>query len=241
MSQPKVYEAICKITAELGQLGISKDRRNTQQNYQFRGIDDVYAALSPLLAKHHLCILPRVVDRTVSEKASKSGGVLFYTSVRVEYDLVCSDDGSKHTVACYGEAMDSGDKSTNKALSASFKYMAFQTFCIPVEGNDDADFTTHEVAPSTPRHVIKNEPLPEESKFPEEPKLVYQWTKAIEDLRTLAEFNDCLGRFKELDGLVSETGLKVVKGSLLNAARKHGCEFSRESKKFVPVQDEGGY
>jgi hypothetical protein len=41
--------------------------------------------------------------------------------------------------------MDSGDKATNKAMSASYKYMAMQLFCIPTEGDNDADATTHEV------------------------------------------------------------------------------------------------
>jgi hypothetical protein len=42
--------------------------------------------------------------------------------------------------------MDSGDKATNKAMSAAYKYMAFQTFAIPTEGENDADHQTHEVA-----------------------------------------------------------------------------------------------
>jgi hypothetical protein len=41
--------------------------------------------------------------------------------------------------------MDSGDKATNKAMSAAYKYMAFQTFAIPTEGDNDADNHTHEI------------------------------------------------------------------------------------------------
>lgn len=41
--------------------------------------------------------------------------------------------------------MDSGDKATNKAMSAAYKYAAMQAFCIPTEGDNDADATTHEV------------------------------------------------------------------------------------------------
>jgi len=46
-----------------------------------------------------------------------------------------------------GEAMDSGDKSSNKAMSAAYKYACFQAFCIPTEGDNDADNTTHDIAP----------------------------------------------------------------------------------------------
>jgi hypothetical protein len=46
----------------------------------------------------------------------------------------------------FGEAMDSGDKATNKAMSAAYKYMAMQEFCIPTEGDNDADAATHQLA-----------------------------------------------------------------------------------------------
>jgi hypothetical protein len=41
--------------------------------------------------------------------------------------------------------MDSADKATNKAMSAAYKYMAMQTFCIPTEGDNDADASHYEV------------------------------------------------------------------------------------------------
>ena len=141
-----VYKAICAVSLALSKEGIGKDRKNQAQGYSFRGIDDVYNALAPLLASNGLCILPRVLSRECVERASKNGGVLFYVTVHVEFDLV-GDDGSKHTVAMYGEAMDSGDKATNKAMSAAYKYMAMEVFAIPTEGDNDADAHTHEVAP----------------------------------------------------------------------------------------------
>lgn len=142
-----VYKAINGVQRALAKTGISKDRTNTQgSGYKFRGIDDVYNAIAPLLAEHGLCILPRMLSRACEERQSKSGGALFYTTVHAEFDFVSSDDGSKHTVATYGEAMDSGDKSTNKAMSAAYKYAAFQAFAIPTEGDNDADAATHEVA-----------------------------------------------------------------------------------------------
>jgi hypothetical protein len=150
----KVYQAIAAVTAEMAREGIAKGRRNQQQGYAFRGIDDVYNALSPILAKHRLCILPRVTERVVQERETRNGGVLFYVTVRVEFDFVSADDGSVHMVRTYGEAMDSADKATNKAMSAAYKYAAMQTFCIPTEGDNDADASTPEV-------TRKPEPKPE--------------------------------------------------------------------------------
>jgi hypothetical protein len=142
----KVYKAINAVQAALAKDGISKSRNNQQQGYKFRGIDDVYNALSPLLAEHGLCILPRCTDRICVERINAKGTALFYVTVRAEFDFVSSEDGSKHTVTTYGEAMDSGDKATNKAMSAAYKYAAMQAFSIPTEGDNDADAHTHEVA-----------------------------------------------------------------------------------------------
>jgi hypothetical protein len=44
--------------------------------------------------------------------------------------------------------MDSGDKATNKAMSAAYKYACFQAFSIPTEAKEDADYQTHEVKPT---------------------------------------------------------------------------------------------
>lgn len=145
----KVYAAISAVQRDLAATGLAKDRRNNQGGgYNFRGIDDVYNAISPLMARHGLCILPRIMSREITERASKAGGVLFYVVVAAEFDFVSAEDGSKHTVATYGEAMDSGDKATNKAMSAAYKYAAFMTFAIPTEASEDADAYTHEVAPA---------------------------------------------------------------------------------------------
>ena len=140
-----VYKAINAVQADLSKVGIGKDRVNETQRYKFRGIDEVYNALSPLLAKHGLCILPRCTSRESVERTNKSGTALFYVTVCAEFDFVAAEDGSKHTVTTYGEAMDSGDKATNKAMSAAYKYACMQAFSIPTEGDNDADAQTHEV------------------------------------------------------------------------------------------------
>lgn len=150
VSGPRVYAAIANVAADLSKDGITKDRKNQQQGYQFRGIDDMYNAISHLLARHGLAILPRVLTRKQVERSTKNGGSLFWTFVEVEFDFVSVVDGSKHTAKTFGEAMDTADKSTNKAMSAAYKYVVMQTFCIPTEGDNDADATTHEVAPKPP-------------------------------------------------------------------------------------------
>ena len=143
----KVYQAINAVQKGLAKEGITKDKRNAQQGYNFRGIDDVYNALCSLLSDNGLVVIPRTMARETIERQTKNGGALFYVTVDMEFDFVAAEDGSKHTARTFGEAMDSADKATNKAMSAAYKYAMFQTFCIPTEAQD-ADAVTHDIAPA---------------------------------------------------------------------------------------------
>lgn len=154
MESKKVYEAINAVQKALAAEGISKSRKNAQQGYSFRGIDDIYNVVSPMLGQHGLCILPRVTSRECTERQTAKGTALFYVNCQVEFDFVAAADGSKHTVVTWGEAMDSADKATNKAMSAAYKYAVMQAFAIPTEGDNDADATTHEPIHCLPDSVI---------------------------------------------------------------------------------------
>lgn len=140
----EVYKVINNVHKELARVGIAKTDTNSYDRYKFRGIDAVYNTVSPILAKHGLMILQRVLKCDTVERQSQKGGTLFFSTVDVEFDLVATD-GSKHTIKTFGEGMDRSDKSINKALTAAYKYALFQCFCIPVEGSPDADMETLEV------------------------------------------------------------------------------------------------
>lgn len=146
---PAVYIAIAAVSASMAKEGISKGRTNADQKYKFRGIDDVYNALATLLSENKLCILPRVLKREIVERKTAKGNPIFSVTLKVEFDFVSAEDGSKHVVTTYGEAMDTSDKATNKAMSAAYKYACLQAFCIPTEGDNDADANTHELGAQT--------------------------------------------------------------------------------------------
>lgn len=143
MSVPRVYTAIAAITADLSRKGIAKRQTNQRDQYQYRGIDDVLNELSPLLAQHRLCILPRIQKRSVTERRDRHGDLLINVTLKAAFDLVCAEDGSHHVIESFGEALDAGDKATSKAMTAAYKYAVIQAFCIPVEGGDDADSQSH--------------------------------------------------------------------------------------------------
>lgn len=133
----EILKSMNSITADLVKLGgISKDRKNQQQGYAFRGIDDILNTLAPLVVRHQVVIFPRVLSRTCDVRESTKGSALYFVAVDCEFDFVSARDGSRETVRITGEAMDSADKATNKAISAAMKYACMMAFCIPTEVED---------------------------------------------------------------------------------------------------------
>jgi hypothetical protein len=130
--------------SEIGAIG--KDKKNQQQGFMYRGVDDVMNTLQPLLVKHRVFIVPEVLEQSREEKTTKTGGTLIYSICKIKYTFF-TDDGTNIVAIVVGEGMDSGDKATNKAMSIAFKYVCFQVFCIPTEEMADPDGESHEFTP----------------------------------------------------------------------------------------------
>ena len=138
----KIYGAISNVMADIGAVG--KNNTNQFDKYKFRGIDDVMNALYPAMVKNHVFVTPEVLEAQREERASKDGKTMMYTILTIKYTFY-TDDGSHVECTVIGEAMDRSDKSTNKAMSAGFKYACFQTFCIPTEELIDSETESPEV------------------------------------------------------------------------------------------------
>ncbi len=144
---------------------INKGATNEAQGFKFRSIDQVYTALNPLLSKHGVFFVPRVLERefiqTPTEVYDKYNKVTLKkvmnrTILLIEYTFYASD-GSHVKCVSAGEAMDSGDKATSKAMSIALKYALFQTFCIPTEDeakNDPDAYSPQVEAPKQPKQEI---------------------------------------------------------------------------------------
>lgn len=236
MKAPHVYAAIAEVMGKVAKEGIAKSRNNAQQGYKFRGIDDVYNALSPFLSECKLVILPRVLGREVTERQTQKGGTLFYVVLDVEFDLVSGVDGSKHTVRVVGEAMDSGDKATNKAMSAAYKYACMEAFCIPTEGDNDADATTHEVTDKvTPiaKGVTTASPRGDARQNADRKKAALYVTELVR----VAAIQDEMGVRQLWDELKEDQDTTIVVWDDLK--KKHGNEFAFISATLKPLKSTG--
>ncbi len=138
-----IYTALAACNRQIDAIG--KNSRNERQSFNFRGIDDAYNSLHDILAKNGVFTSPRVTNCHFEERVSHKNTPLYVTKLTVEYDFI-HESGTKLTVGpVIGEAMDSGDKGTNKALAVAHKYALFQLFTIPTLFSDP-DAETHEVA-----------------------------------------------------------------------------------------------
>lgn len=161
-----IYEAIHGVMTEIGVVG--KNKKNTQgQGFMYRGVDDVMNALQPALVMYKVFVVPEVLSQIREERTSNSGGRLLYSICTVRYTFY-AEDGSCVYATVIGEAMDSGDKATNKAMSVAFKYACFQVFCIPTEEMKDPDAETqppsYPTLPPVPDKVDLSEPPPKAEK-----------------------------------------------------------------------------
>lgn len=192
----KIYEAIPKIMDEIGHIG--KDKKNTQQNFMFRGIDQVMNTMKPLLAKHGVFVVPEVTNTIREERTTKSGSNLIYTMHTINYHFV-ANDGSEVVATVVGEGMDSADKSSNKAMAVAFKYACFQVFCIPTEemAKDDPDAYS-------PEDSVKAGTQPTQAEL----------KQYIDNCKNLDDFNDLIANWGELikaDVMLKKYGNTVYK------------------------------
>ena len=80
----KVCVAINAVQNSL-KAGIPKDHKNAMQGYNFRGIDDIYNVVGPLLPEHGLVILPRMLSRECEVYKNQKGTTMFHVVVKAEY------------------------------------------------------------------------------------------------------------------------------------------------------------
>jgi hypothetical protein len=170
-----IFELLPKVSADVGIVG--KNRKNAQQGYSFRTIDDVVDACHGSFTKFSVTVIPEIVKVMREEKPTKSGGTMMFTLLEVKYSFY-APDGSSVSCLVLGEGADSGDKSANKAMSAAYKYAMGQVLSIPFN-MDDSEKDSPELGTKRGATVIHmKQPMPTSvpqaevpPKRPSEPKI----------------------------------------------------------------------
>lgn len=140
-----IYESIAAVQSDVDFIG--KDKQvQSGGSYKYRGVDQVLNTLHPLFAKHKVFAVPEVLEIMEREiRKTQKGGEVLYQVTKVKYTFY-AEDGSSVSAIVLGEAMDSGDKVSNKCMSVAYKYACFQLLSIPTEETSaDPDDTNETV------------------------------------------------------------------------------------------------
>ena len=147
MASEQIYELIPKIMGDIGHIGKDKTAKTDKFSYKFRGIEDVYNAVGPVLVKYGVFIVPSVKSLSVKQVSTYGGKSATQIVMEVAYRFY-APDGSFVEAITVGESMDTSDKAANKAMSDAMKYAVWQTFCIPTLAVDsEADDLQQAPAP----------------------------------------------------------------------------------------------
>lgn len=137
---PAIIEAMGKIEA------ISKERRNKEQGYNFRGVDDAMNALNPVLSAAGIFPVFHDIETILFEPIkSKKDANGFHTVRRYTFRLYASD-GSFVEIKTEGQSIDYGDKTITKAQSVAYREMLYKTFVAPFEKSEDIEEASHDLA-----------------------------------------------------------------------------------------------
>ena len=156
-SKQTIYQRISSVMLSVEAL--AKDRKNTQQNYSFRGIDDVYNDIHPLFCKNGIFSTSKILSEKSEERQSKSGGLLIYRVIHMAYTFF-GIDGDSVTTEVIGEGMDSGDKASNKAMAVAHKYAIMQMLSIPTEDAKDPENDSPQPLPNPVNVPAATQPAP---------------------------------------------------------------------------------
>lgn len=157
-----IHERIAAIVRALPAIG--KGQRNTQQNFMYRGHDDVMNELNPLLSKYQVFFAPTVLERVTAQRTTSKGNVLYEVNLHVQYAFF-GPRGDFILASAWGEGTDSGDKSTNKAMTMALKNVVAQVFAVSTEENSRYDTDAHTDEATTGRadyeEPTKGFPIPQ--------------------------------------------------------------------------------
>ncbi|MFZ3569247.1 ERF family protein [Streptomyces sp. BH034] len=140
---PRVFAVVNAVMKDA--MPVGKNQRNEQQNYSFRGIDDVMSTMAGPMRTHGLFILP-----SIAQHKQQTNGKMTRTVITMRY-RVYGPAGDCLVADVPGEAFDYADKSTNKAQSAALKYLLFTLFMLPVDGRSIDDGDRHNPEPAEER------------------------------------------------------------------------------------------
>lgn len=126
--KPSIIELMNLVMCEVGAVG--KSDTNPHFNFSFRGIDTILKAVAPALQNHGVVVIPEM-----REQKSEVVGKQLRVTVTVAYTFN-GPRGDSLTAVVPGEAMDTQDKASSKAMSVAYRTALIQALSIPTGERD---------------------------------------------------------------------------------------------------------
>jgi len=227
-----IFQLIPEASGKIG--AIPKSKKNNEQNYMFRGIDDFLTACNRVFSDVGIFIVPEVLEKEQTSGVTKNGTAFLHIVLTVKYTIYAAD-GSNIIAVVKGEARDYADKAINKCMSAAFKYMLMQVFCVATQ--DIADANKEHIESAAP--VVLPKPEPKKELTPAAKLAAIP--AAVANLKDLAALNVFYARCQPIlddpaNGLTAIDYDRFAK-IFADKAAKFGAKFSGQLNKFV-TEDE---
>ena len=160
----KIYGKMADILRDVG--AIAKTQKNPQ-GWSFRGIDDVYNNLNPIMGKHGVFVTPRIKEKHTEKRPTKNQYGKEVLAFVVENHYVFTfyaDDGSCVQSEALGMSIDYSDKGYSQAESAAYRDAMIKVFMIPIKKSPENDAQSNEI------QGVKNEnETPKQEEMKDEP------------------------------------------------------------------------
>lgn len=142
-----IMHAAAAWSAAMGDVrAVGKDSKNNTPGatYMFRGIDAVMNAAGPAFRAHGVVVMPHKVKTIEYTTVTVGRNQTVMASVRlIVVYRIYGPAGDWFRGEAPGEAFDSGDKATSKAMSVAYRTLLIQGLTLPT-GDADPDADTHE-------------------------------------------------------------------------------------------------
>ena len=148
-----IHVLMGRVMADIKEVG--KGGKHEKQGYAYRKVDDIVNAAGDAMRKHG--VFPVPVLQSVAYEATEVGKNR--TETRIAQVEVCyqffGPNGDHVDVVVPAESMDSGDKSTPKAMSVAYRIALSQVFAIPTGDPDPAETNFKRSEPWTAAELAK--------------------------------------------------------------------------------------
>jgi hypothetical protein len=135
--QVPVHVAWARVMADVQSISKGDERSDVGGRYMFRGIDRVLNAVGPALRRHGVLLLPtKVLSKEYRETRTANNKPMQECTVTMQWTVMGPKGDTLPPLESPGEATDTQDKGTSKAVSVAHRVVLIAALNIPTQDPD---------------------------------------------------------------------------------------------------------